>query len=49
MRPGSVLIQNVHVGNKVIVGANSTVIRDVDDDMKVYGVVKGGKTDGKTV
>ena len=43
MRPGSVLIQNVHVGNKVIVGANSTVIRDVDDDMK------GGKTDGKTV
>ena len=35
------VLQGIRIGNNVIVGAGSVVIRDVDDNKTVYGVVKG--------
>jgi len=36
----STVIQGVNIGNNVIIGAGSTVISNVDDNMKVFGLVK---------
>lgn len=36
---GSTIIQCLRIGNKVVIGANSTVLTNVEDNMKCYGVV----------
>lgn len=37
---GAVVIQCLNIGSNVVVGAGSTVLSDVENDMKVYGIVK---------
>ena len=39
---GATVIQGKTVGNNCIIGANSTVISDVEDNMKCYGIVNNG-------
>ncbi|MGL5126078.1 MAG: hypothetical protein ACRC6U_08900 [Fusobacteriaceae bacterium] len=35
---GSTVIQGIEIGNSVIIGAGSVVIKDVSDKKKAYGV-----------
>ncbi|WP_069637352.1 UDP-N-acetylbacillosamine N-acetyltransferase [Campylobacter pinnipediorum] len=37
---GSCIIECVNIGKNCIIGAGSTVLKDVDDNSKVYGIVK---------
>ncbi|OPA77940.1 acetyltransferase [Campylobacter pinnipediorum subsp. pinnipediorum] len=37
---GSCIIECVKIGKNCIIGAGSTVLKDVDDNSKVYGIVK---------
>lgn len=38
MFPGSKVVGNVHVGNNVIIAANSVVIKDIPDNCFVGGI-----------
>ena len=38
MFPGSKVVGNVHVGNNVIIAANSVVINDIPDNCIVGGI-----------
>ena len=37
---GSTVIQGLKIGNKNIIGANSVVLSNMEDNMKVYGIIK---------
>lgn len=38
MFPGSKVVGNVHVGNNVVIAANSVVIKDIPDNCFVVGI-----------
>lgn len=41
MFPGSKVVGNVHVGNNVVIAANSVVINDIPDNCIVGGIPAG--------
>ena len=35
------MIQGISIGDHTIIGANSTILSNVEDNMKVYGITAG--------